>query len=286
MSTIATSINYSTHRNYESSNYLLPCDEAEQERLNLQHRIIIKAFNGKLFVAPVSLKEGDHVLESGAGTGTWMLQFAAQVPSTIQIQGIDIGSRLFPTIYPPNIHFSIHSVTSLPERWTSSFAFVHQRLLMGALTKDMWKAAISEISRILVPGGWAEFVEAKPSFPQAGTSSTKMAMFLLDMMRDKNLLVDCQTYIPIMLREAGLVNINCEYRNLPLGRSAGQDGIDGSTNFAGVFSGLRTSMLEAGGYGYVRSEEEFDQLIMNTKEEWLASDSNLLFYAIYAQKPL
>lgn len=47
-------------------------------RLNLQHRIIIKAFDDKLVMAPVSLKEGDRVLESGAGTGE---------PSAISLQG-------------------------------------------------------------------------------------------------------------------------------------------------------------------------------------------------------
>jgi hypothetical protein len=38
-------------------------------RLNLQHRITVKAFDGKLVMAPVSLKDGDHVLDIGTGTG-------------------------------------------------------------------------------------------------------------------------------------------------------------------------------------------------------------------------
>lgn len=38
-------------------------------RLNVQHQMIVKACDGKLLSAPVSLKDGDRVLESGAGTG-------------------------------------------------------------------------------------------------------------------------------------------------------------------------------------------------------------------------
>lgn len=38
-------------------------------RLNLQHRIIIRAFENQLAVAPLNLKSGDRVLESGAGSG-------------------------------------------------------------------------------------------------------------------------------------------------------------------------------------------------------------------------
>lgn len=45
-------------------------------------------------------------------------------------------------------------------------------------------------------------------------------------------------------------------------------------------------MLEAGGYGYVQNEEEFDQFVVDSKDEWLTSDSNVAFYTFYAQKPL
>jgi len=115
MSTAALPISHTTQRTFESSLYALPSDEGEQERLSLQHRITVKAFDGELFMAPVSLKDGDRVLESGAGTGIWMLHYAAQVPSTIQIHGIDITSNLFPANHPTNLHFSVNSITSLPE---------------------------------------------------------------------------------------------------------------------------------------------------------------------------
>ena len=77
-------------RNYESPQYMLPSDDTEHERyiclcdrrskflssstyfrLNLQHRVIRRACGGKLYFAPIHLDDGDAVLESGVGTGTF-----------------------------------------------------------------------------------------------------------------------------------------------------------------------------------------------------------------------
>lgn len=54
-------------------------------------------------------------------------------------------------------------------------------------------------------------------------------MLLVDMWWDKNLLVNCQINIPIMLRAAGFENIHTVHRSVPVGR---QDEIDGCTNIA------------------------------------------------------
>ncbi|KIM77215.1 hypothetical protein PILCRDRAFT_825559 [Piloderma croceum F 1598] len=153
-----SSIIQPTHTD-EMQVYIMPADQGEQERLDMQHRLIVKLFDSKLSILPISLKEGDRVLECGAGTGIWMLEFAAQLPPTVQIHGIDITSGLFPTSYPDNIRFTVHSVTSLPESWTSSYNFLHQRFLIGGLTKDMWKSATMEMFRVLVKGGWIELLE-------------------------------------------------------------------------------------------------------------------------------
>ena len=79
-------------RSYESPQYMLPSDDIEHERyisifkffsyliltirsayfrLNLQHRVIRRACGGKLYFAPIYLGDGDRVLESGVGTGTF-----------------------------------------------------------------------------------------------------------------------------------------------------------------------------------------------------------------------
>jgi len=135
-------------------------------------------------------------------------------------------------------------------------------------------------------GGWVELIEITgEKFPQVGRHSTKAALLAGEIMRDNHFLLDCPTQISVMLKEAGFMNVRSERRMVPLGRSAGQDGIDGSTNFASAYVALKTPILRAGGYGHVQSEEEYDAMVVGAKEEWLSSDVDFPFYTIYAQKP-
>lgn len=59
------------------ANYILPEDEREQERLDLQHAIALKAF-GKLALAPYEDLHSE--LDLGTGTGIWAIEFADQHP--------------------------------------------------------------------------------------------------------------------------------------------------------------------------------------------------------------
>ena len=42
----------------------------ERYRLHLQHRLLKRAFENRLILAPIALKDGDAVLECGTGSGT------------------------------------------------------------------------------------------------------------------------------------------------------------------------------------------------------------------------
>lgn len=56
--------------------YLLPCDEREQDRLDLCHYIFLVLFNGKLNLAPLREDSVKMVLDVGTGTGIWAIDFA------------------------------------------------------------------------------------------------------------------------------------------------------------------------------------------------------------------
>ena len=77
------------------------------------------------------------------------MDVAEVVPEGTQLEGIDIDGTLFPETYPSNVHFSIGSIVSLPEDWAERIDLVHQRLLVGSLQSNEWKATILESYRIL-----------------------------------------------------------------------------------------------------------------------------------------
>jgi len=140
--------------------------------------------------------------------------------------------------------------------------------------------------RVVVAGGWVELVEVTgEKFPQVGPHSTKVSLLAGDIMRDNNFLFDCSIKIAVMLEQVGFMNVRSECRMVPLGRSAGQDGIDESTNLATIADAAKTPILRAGGYGHVHSEAEYDAMVSGAKEEWLSSDVEYPYYTIYAQKP-
>jgi hypothetical protein len=215
-----------------------------------------------------------------------MLEFAAQVSPTVQIHGIDITSGLFPTSYPDNIQFTVHSVTSLPESWTSLYNFLHQRFLIAGLTKSMWKSATMEMFRVLVKGGWIELVEmaTESLFPGVGPHSTKTQSIISESATDKELIKAPHIHIPGWLLEAGFVNVHTECRMAKIGRSGGEDGIYWISHWIRILETIKIPILNAGGYGYVHSEEEYDAMVAGAKKEWLGCDAEFVCYTISAQK--
>jgi hypothetical protein len=65
-----------------------------------------------------------------------------------------------------------------------------------------------------------------------------MEMMRRNTFRNINMLSDCRVQLTDLLREAEFVNIHSDHKGVPFSRSAEQDGIDGSTNYATAMHGL------------------------------------------------
>ncbi|KAK0193396.1 S-adenosyl-L-methionine-dependent methyltransferase [Armillaria mellea] len=282
----------SSQREYPSSpdvQYILPSDALEKQRLELHHALVRRALcDGKSVLAPIVLKPGDRVLDSGTGPGAWALSLAEEVPSSVSLTAIDIQSKIFPESFPPNVEFLLHSVMDLPSQWTDTFTLVNQRFLYGALTGPQWKVALGELHRVVAPGGWVQFVEGTTISGRMGPFSMKMGNLWSALYAHRGLLIDIANRLPDMLTKAGFVNVWSETRALPLGKWAGQDGIDFRDDLASLFSAMRGPIFKGGGFGLLSSEQEYDDLIASVTEEWdngqeVSASKELV--VMYAQKP-
>lgn len=253
----------------------------------------------------MDLGEGSEVLDSGTGkgrlsyglledsthcvVGAWVLDLVETYPNAkkAKVLCIDIGSRLFPSSPPPNTTFQITNVLNMPTDWANRFTFVHQRLLIDALKYDEWKPAVENLYRVTAPGGWAQFCEANVVTHMVNFGPvTNRFMELYDKL-GKTTGHDflCSLRIAPLMKEAGFVNVKVEHRLTPFGEWNGDMGVTSAKNTIGVFRGFKTPILNMGGLGIVKNEEEYDTLMDEMEAEWKTTPGPAVgWYIIIGQK--
>lgn len=187
---------------------------------------------------------------------------------------------------PPNTHFSVGSATTLPSYWTSKFSLVNQRLLVLALTKAEWRKVISEIYRVLKPGGYAQFVEIDSNW-YSGPKTAMHVAFLSTFLEAKGLDLQCCDHIPGWMRAAGFVDVRTEDVTVKLGKWAGQIGEAARDASIGALRGMKGPVMKAGSMGYVTSADEFEAKMDAVAEEWDRTvGSHRKLKAFYGMKPI
>ncbi|TVY80933.1 Secondary metabolism regulator laeA [Lachnellula suecica] len=149
-----------TYHAYKPGKYLLPNDEKEQDRLDLQHHLwLLTLGNERLYLAPIAEQlrtvGGGKVLDMCTGTGIWAIDFADQHPAT-EVIGIDL-SPIQPKHVPPTLKFEIDD---LEEPWifNEKFTFIHGRMLFSCFSNPV--GVIGQGFRNLQPGGFLEIQDA------------------------------------------------------------------------------------------------------------------------------
>lgn len=72
---------YHRYKSTTGNYYVFPEDEAEQDRLDLQHEMFLFTFGRKLYNAPLEKEQLKEVLDLGTGTGIWAVDFADEFPN-------------------------------------------------------------------------------------------------------------------------------------------------------------------------------------------------------------
>ncbi|KAL2208571.1 S-adenosyl-L-methionine-dependent methyltransferase [Sarocladium strictum] len=162
---VTSSIRHYTYENgrryhaYREGQYVLPNDETEQDRLDLQHHIWRLILGGRLYTAPLpspATAPQLRILDLGTGTGIWAIDIADEYPDS-QVFGVDL-SPIQPDWVPDNCRFH---VDDYEDEWTykesEKFDYIHGRALSG--TSANWPRFYGNVLDTLKPGGWVEMQE-------------------------------------------------------------------------------------------------------------------------------
>ncbi|KAK1995447.1 methyltransferase domain-containing protein [Colletotrichum falcatum] len=150
------------HTYHGSGRLLMPNDESERARLEIQHQLFKLCLEGGLTATKLPKDQPLNILDIGTGTGNWAVEMGEQYPLA-KIMGIDISAALLPTTVPPNVVFEVEDVTNDWAREKNSLDFVHVRNLVGGGVPD-WRALFQQAYQHLKPGGQIEFSEVRTRF--------------------------------------------------------------------------------------------------------------------------
>lgn len=199
-----------TYHAFKAGSYILPNDEIENERLDLQHAMCVLTTDNELYLCPAG-KNGHQIhraLDAGCGTGIWTMDFADEHPET-QVIGVDL-SPIQPSFVPPNVSFYIDDIEA---EWTynNPFDFIYMRMLSASIQD--WPKLFGQAYQNLTPGGWIELHD--PVYPMCcddGTltedSAVRRWSELMAEAADKmGSRLDSALTCPQQLRDAGFTNV-------------------------------------------------------------------------------
>ncbi|KAG1152997.1 hypothetical protein G6F37_000042 [Rhizopus arrhizus] len=277
---------YSTIQNRKyhkvnGSNYILPCDDEEIDRLHLQHFMIRFAIQGN-YLAPVHdmLRKGSKILDVGCGPGTWSMEIAGEYPKSTVI-GIDM-TPLFPReIKPSNCAFyQCNLLNKLPFE-DSSFDYVFMRFMNQGISADQWLNLLKELSRILKPNGWIEWVEADNEIHRPGPITKEFNQQLIQLMEHHQQDPSLGKHLQEKLKETNQFNhISSMFVSCPGGQWAGKLGKLTMQAWKAYYQALRPLLCELWGV----TEKEYTEKL---KQCWREADEHKTFENIhfcYAQK--
>ncbi|KAI5843769.1 S-adenosyl-L-methionine-dependent methyltransferase [Tricharina praecox] len=147
------------HTYFGVDKYIIPTDEQERDRLDLNHEVLLQQLRGELHGAPAP-KEPKRILDVGTGSGIWAIDMAEKYPDC-EVLGIDL-SPIQPNWVPPNCRFEIDDAE---EEWIhvdNSFDFIHMRNLNQGISH--WDHVLSEAYRCAKPGTYLELSESGQKF--------------------------------------------------------------------------------------------------------------------------
>ncbi|KAJ4245732.1 hypothetical protein NW762_013856 [Fusarium torreyae] len=245
--------------------YVLPNDEIENERLDLQHHLFLLTFDEKLHAAPLP-KDVHRVFDAGCGTGIWAIEFGDEHPEC-EVVGIDL-SPIQPAAIPPNVSFYVDDLEE-PWDYSSKFDFIFARFLTGSIRN--WPKFFEQSYKNLNSGGVVEMIDIiypmqsdDYSLPE-GSALYKWSNLLHTAFANNGTPMNSALKYKDQLEQVGFVDVNIVKRKWPQNRwpkdpKHKQIGIWANQNTLDALSALSLAVFTRpqghGGLGWAKEEVE------------------------------
>ncbi|CAG8561950.1 8128_t:CDS:2 [Paraglomus occultum] len=229
------------YQQLDDSNYVLPNDSGEEERLDMQHILFDHFFDGN-FSAPVDqlLRSGARVLDACCGSGVWSIDLAKRYPNSYFI-GVDIAPVVLADEKPSNLEFVEYNVLDGLPFNSNTFDYVFARATLAVYTRAQWtELAIPEYARVTKPGGWVELMEFSGLLSGECENVQRLNTATATMFDSKNLIPSPGYEIQSFLEQSGFfTNIGYTERTLPIGPKGDKYAEMGIRDWRDFYHGMR-----------------------------------------------
>ncbi len=258
--------------------YLMPNDQHEFNRLDFQHYLIRYVMQCN-YIAPITDPRG--ILDVGCGTGRWARELAIAFPHA-KVFGLDVhadSEKLTETL-PSNYRFIKGNVLEELPFPDMTFDFVHQRFLHVAIPVTQWQHVIQELKRVTRPGGWIELAESDQLIQRAGPAMSQLTQWGLQWSQQRDIDPRVCVRLPVLLKAAGLINIQSYRVDLPLGSWGGRIGTMTAIDMYTYNRAIKPMLIKQSGI----DPNLYDRATEAMKQEWETNQSFFSFYITCAQR--
>ena len=262
--------------------YVLPKDMGEINRLDFQHYMMRSALRGN-YAAPIGTP--DTILDVGSGTGRWAIEMATLFPRA-RVTGIDVAapqpdaSAAGAVAQPANYQFVAGNILEGLPFTDGSFAYVHQRYMIGAIPRDQWPHTVAELVRVTRHGGWVELVEAGTS-QGGGAALATVDGWVASVLARRGLDIYLGSHLREFLEGAGASTITVREVNLPLGAYGGRIGTLVESDYFAAVDAMRAPVIALG----MATEAEYDRAAQAARQEVQRGRCVFPVYVVYGQRP-
>jgi SAM-dependent methyltransferase len=203
-----------------------------------------------------------------------------------RIVGLDVvpppieAGAIQQNIKPPNYSFVAGNVLEgLPFNDTS-YDYVHQRMLVGALPRDRWPGVIQELLRVTRPGGWIELVEAGEA-RGGGPALELLNEWGLSAAANRGIDVSMGAKIGSLLQNGGGANVAAHEVLIPLGKRGGRVGLMMEANYFSALENIRPLILNLG----LTDEATHTATLAQARREVAQRRCEVTYYVAIGQRP-